>query len=318
LSDPDDSNTYDMAVVGTTTKSLFGSNPPAGPDAIVVGEGRYAITTRVGDMAVVGLCGTYNQATGEFTPQLLAVERFVFIANQDELEIDLLCDTALDQTHVYKLVNAPFAPTGPNNNLVEVYWDFGFEGYFASPVFGRGFDSLVEVSGQPEAVDDIADLTFTAVAGAFTGFGAPLSQATQPNIADVSPPITMPILLDVPELVSPQAGGVVGDDGMIRFQSSGPYLPDFYYLVLRNDSGIPVWTFFLPGDMTDVKLPEFPDFSGLPPDQAPNPIAGGQLYMTVVAARIDGGHVYETLNYRDIDADLWEAYSLASWAIRLK
>ncbi len=318
LADPNDSNTYDMAVVGTTTKSMFGSNPPAGPNAIVVGQGNYRITTRVGDMAVVGLCGTYNQTTGTFTPQLMAIERFVFVANQDQLEIDLFCDIPLDQTHIYKLVNAPFAPQGPNNNLVEVYWNFGFEGFFASPAFGRGFESLVRVTGQPEAVGELADLTFTAVGGAFTGFSAPLSQSTQPNITDVSPPITMPVLLDVPELMSPLPGGVIGADNMIRLQSAGPYLPDFTFMVLRNEMGIPVWTFFLPGDETDVKLPDFPDFSGIPLLERPNPIVAGQLFLTVVAARVDGGHVYETLDYRDIDADLWEAYAIASWVIRLK
>ena len=318
LADPDESHTYDMAVVGTTTKSVFGRNPPPGPDAIVVGEGRYAITTRVGDMAVIGLCGTYDQTTNTFTPQLLAVERFVFVANQDDLEIDLFCDIPLDQTHSYKLVNAPYAPDGPNTNLVEVYWNFGFEGFFPSPTFGQGFDSLVAVPNQPALEGDIADISFTAVGGAFTGFSAPLSQATRTNITDVSPPITLPVLLDVPELMAPLPGGVVGADGMIRLQAAGPYLPDFRYIVLRNDMGIPVWTFFLPGDENEVKLPEFPDFSSLPPAQRPNPITGGQLFMTVVSARLGGGHVYETLNYRDIDPDIWEAYSLVSWVIRLK
>ena len=319
LSDPDDANTYDMAVVGTTTKAAFGANPPAGPNAIVIGDGRYEITTRVGDMAVVGLCGTYDQTTGQFTPQLMAVRRFVFIADKDELEIDLLCDIPLDQTQVYKLVNAPFAPTGPDNNIVTVVWDFGFEGFFESPTFGRGFDSLVEVPGQPAPVDVLADITFTAVGGAYTGFGSPpSSQSIRPNIAEVDDVVTMPVLLDVPELMHPQPGGVIGDAGIIRLQASGPYQPDFSYIVLRNDMGIPVWTIFLPGNEVEAKLPEFPDFSAVPVENRPFPMSSGLLFMTVVSTRIDGGHVYENFDYRDIDPDLWEAYAVASWPIRLK
>lgn len=317
LSDPDDSNTFDMAVVGTTQKTLFGGNPPAGPNAIVLGQGRYEITTRIGDMAVVGLCGTYHQPSDTFTPQFMAVERFVFISNGDELDIDLLCDIPLDQTHTYKLINAPFAPDGPNTNRVSVFWDFGFEGIFPSPTSGQGFESLVTVDRQPALEGEISDISFVARGGAFTGFGAPFSQSTVRNVTDVASPVELPVLLDVPEPVSPQPGGTV-EDGVIRFQAAGPYFGDFYYLVLRNDMGIPVWTFILPGDTTDVKLPEFPDFSAQPADQRPNPVPASTLFMTIVAARIDGGHVYEQFTYRDIDSDIWEAYSLTSWALQLK
>lgn len=315
LADPDDSNSYDMAVVSTTQKTLYGGNPPAGPGAITLSDGEYEIVTRIGDMAVVGLCGTYHEPTDTFTPQFMAVERFVFISDQDELEIDLLCDIPLDQTHVYKLVNAPFAPTGPNNNRVAVFWDFGFEGVFPSPTTGIGFDPLVEVTGQPPLEGAIADISFTAVGGAYTGRGAPLSQSSATNIVDVDRSIILPTLLDVAEPVSPLPGGAV-EDGLIRFEAAGPYYPDFYYVLLRNSMGIPVWTFILPGTETTVVLPDFPDFSSVAPDTRPAPKPSGPLFMTILAARIDGGHVYEQVSYRDIDSDLWEAYSLTSWAVR--
>ena len=317
LSNPDDSHTYDMAVVSTTSPNYYGGNPPSGPDAIVIGDGRYRIVTRIGDMAVVGLCGTYHEPTDTFTPLFMAVERFVFVANGDELEIDLLCDIPLDQTHTYKLVNAPYAPDGPNNNLVDVFWDFGFEGFFASPTYGQGFSNLISVPRQPKLEGDIADISFTVIGGAYTGFGAPLSETSKTKIVDVSQPVELPPLLDVPEPVEPLPGGTV-QNGMIRFQASGPYYPDFQFLVLRNDMGIPVWQFILPGDVTDVKLPEFPDFSSLPPAERPSPVPGGPLYLTILGARLDGDHVYERFSYRDIDQDVWEARSMSSWLIRLK
>ena len=112
--------------------------------------------------------------------------------------------------------------------------------------------------------------------------------------------------------------GQTVQNGMIRFQASGPYFADFQYLVIRNDMGIPIWTIILPGDATDVKLPEFPDFSALPVSERPSPGADGQLYLSIVGARLDGGHVYERFSYRDVDQDRWQAYSLTSWLMRLR
>lgn len=314
----EDERGIDMAMVGTTTRTISSRNPPPGPGAVVIGQGNYQITTRIGDMAVVGLCGSYDEATNTFTPLLMAVERFVYVANRDDLVIDLFCDIPLDQTHTYKLVNAPYAPDGPNNNLVEVHWDFGFEGFFESPVYGRGFGPLVEVSNQPALEGVLADMRFASIAGAFTGFGAPMSQARSFYIDDPSPPITMPVLLDVPELVSPMPDGTVGEDRMIRLQAAGPYLPDFTQVVLRNAMGMPVWTFFLPGNSTEIKLPEFPDFSAVPIADRPAPIVGGPLYLTATSARVSGGHVYENFDYRDLSVDVWEAYAVASWLIQLR
>lgn len=316
LSDPDNEKTFDMAIVRTTQRTLRSGNPAPGQRGIVLGEGAYEITTRIGDMAIVGLCGEYNQDTEDFTPKLMAVERFVFLSDQDRKRVDLECDIPLDQTVNFKLRNTTYAPTGPNNNLVRVFWDFGFEGVFASPSTGRSFSDVVPVSGQPSPVDDLNDLRYIALGGSFTGEGAPFSQTILDQITDISTLVLMPELLDVAEPLSPQPGGVITGN-VFRFEASSPPQPDFWYIVLRNDMGIPVYEWLLPGDETSAQLPDFPDFSSLPVETRPVPLGGGTFFGVVTGARVTGGHTYESWTYRDLGSENYSTFSVASWIVGL-
>lgn len=317
LSDPDDENTYDLAIVGTTTRTPFGGNPAAGPNAIVLGEGRYEINARIGDMAIVGLCGEYNSVSKVFTPKLMAVKRFVYANDLDRLRHDLVCDIPLDQTLTFKLTNTDYAPTGPNNNRVEVIWDFGFEGFFQSPIPGVSLSDLVTVPNQPTPEGAIADLKFIAVGGSYTNQGAPFSRAFTESFDFTTSVVAIPPLLDVPLMTSPAPGGLA-TGGAIRFEGGGPYYPDLFYLTLRNDLGIPVWQWIVPGDQNFALLPEFPDFSALPPDLRPNPYPAGQFYLSIFAARTTPGFVFETVSYREIRSEAWSAYSLFPSTIQLR
>jgi hypothetical protein len=317
LSDPADQNTYDLAIVGTTTRTIFGNNPSAGPNAIVLGEGRYELNTRIGDMAIVGLCGEFNSLTQVFTPKLMAVKRFVFANDLDRLEHDLVCDIPLDETLTFKLTNTSYAPSGPNTNRADVFWDFGFEGVFRSPISGQSLSNIVSVTNQPKMNGVLDDVRFVAIAGSFTNQGAPFSRAKTERFAFTQNIVSVPPLLDVPLLISPVAGGVV-QNGSIRFESDGPYYPDFFYLVLRNDSGIPVWQWVIPGSQAYALLPEFPDFSGLPADIRPAPMVAGALYLSIFAARTTPSFLFETISYREIDNESWTAYSLNATTIQLR
>lgn len=316
LSDPDNEKTYDMAIVGTTTRTMFAANPSAGPNAIVLGEGRYEINTRIGDMAVVGLCGEFNSETQVFTPKLMAVKRFVYANDLDRQRHDLVCNIPLDQTLSFKLTNTDYTPTGPNNNRVDVFWDFGFEGVFKSPIQGVSLADIVQVTNQPAPAGDIADIRFRAVGGSYTNQGAPFSRSFV-EAFDFTQQLThVPTLLDVPILLDPQDGARV-EGNIIRFAGGGPYYPDMYYLVLRNDSGIPVWQWLVPGTQNFALLPDFPDFSSLPADLRPNPYPSGALYLSIFAVRTTAGFVFEAVSYRDIQTESWRAYSLYPTSIQL-
>lgn len=318
LADPADEHTFNMAVVATTKSSIGGSSfPPPGNNSIVLGQsGRFDIRSRTGDLALLGLCGTYHEPSGVFTPQFMDVERFIFLGNKEELKIDLKCTIPLDQVHQYKLINGQFAPTGPDMNRVQVFWDFGFEGVFPSRVTGQTLSNIVGVSHQPEVKGELADLKFIARGGSFSAFGSPFTISTLLNITNPLATIEMPTLLDVPHALHPLPGGIV-ENNRISFAGSVSFQPDFYIGIIRNDVGIPVYQFLLPGTEHTFVLPEFPDFSSLAVDKRPVPFQQGALNLTVIAARLRAGHIYEAFSYRDIDSGQWEAYAQNSWAIKL-
>jgi hypothetical protein len=316
LSDPDDEVSFDVAIVRTTQPTRFGGNPAPGDGSIVVGMGgRYDITTRVGDMAVVAVCGSYNSQPEQFEPLLLGVERYVFMSDGERKLLPIECDIPLETTATFKLVNTSYAPTGPNQNNVDVFWDFGFEGIYPSPVSGSGFGSLITVRRQPRQEGVLSDLSFMASGGSYTGRGAPFTQSRRLEIASLDNVIALPPLLEVPEARNPLPGGSI--DRVFNFFAEGPYYPDYWWITIRNEIGLPVWQMLLPGTESTVYIPEFPDFSNLPVDARPDPFQPGSLFVTIIGARAAEGHIYEEWSYRDISVDRWEAYSLSSWSVRL-
>ncbi len=313
LADPDDESSFDLAIVGTTSVSGFGGNPNPGDGSRVLGSGPYEITTRIGDLAVIALCGVFNENTQVFDPQFMAVARYIVVSDQGVYDVDLECDIPLDQSIDIKLINPSYAPTGPTSNRATVLWNFGFEGFFAPPVAANSLASILTLPRQPALMGDLADISFELSAGSFTDGFAPSSQTGLTGITDISSLITMPPLLDVPEPVSPQPQGVI-QNNQISWQSSGPYFPDMHIVVLRNAMGIPIWTMTVPGNENSVTLPEFPDFSALPVADRPEPLVDGPLFLSVTAVRIPGFQ-YENFTYQDFSTARWEANAVNRWSV---
>jgi hypothetical protein len=314
MADPHKQNTYDMAVVGTTRSGRYGRTINPGPGAIVIGSGDYEIRSRIGDLAVIALCGVQDEDTGTFEPKYMAIERYLFVSDRGEYDIDLMCDIPLDQTADVKLINPVYSPSGPDNNQVRVWWDLGFEGVFEGPEVARGLSDVLQVPSMPDNSGLLSDMSFTFVAGSFTGSYAPSTQTHLDGVVDLSQTIVMPPLLDVPEPISPPIGGTI-QNNTITFQADGPYYPDFYSVSFLDEEGLPIWQFVIPGDENSVRIPEFPDFSFLPSDQRPNPLDTSRIYMTVIGIRAEPAFSFESFSYRDLSLDAWRAYSLTRWSM---
>ena len=176
----------------------------------------------------------------------MAVQRFLFMSDQQVLDdVNLRCDIPLDQQLPVKLVGPVYMPDGPNINRVNATWSFGFEGYFSHPFEARGTGDLLSLRGFPAREGVLADLTWDLRGGSYTGSFSPLTESRLRAQDDLTRTITLPPLLDVPEPVSPQPGGVILNQE-VRWQSSGPFFPDAYVVTLRDERGMPVWTFITP------------------------------------------------------------------------
>ncbi len=307
--------TFDRSIVQTTQRDMQSPAVYPGTSATVGDNAHYEIRSRIGDVALVGLCGIYNEETDTFQAEFMAIKRFMNITKGEHYHVDLECDIPLNQTATVKLINPIYAPTGPNNNIVNIFWDFGFEGVYRSPTNARGLESLLQIPGQPKKTPAIEDMSFVFNGGSYTSTYSPYTQTTKTGVTDLSQVIALPPLLDVPQLISPYSGGTVMDN-LIRLRASGPYYPDFYWVILRNMDNLPVWQFILPGTETTVTLPDFPDFAHLPPDERPIPNYEGPLYLVVYGVRIPN-FSYDRLSYNDLSSERWEAFSAASWIIYL-
>lgn len=311
--DPGRKLDYEVAVVRVTQPEVGRRGLAPGPGSVVVGEGRYSITSRIGDVAVVAMCGRKDEETDEFIPEYIGVERYVNISDGDRKEIDLVCDIPLDESLEVKLENPIYAPGGPNTNRVEVYWDFGFEGVFPSPVPATGPGELMRVDKLPPLEGKLSDVTLTVNGGSFTGQSSPSSQTTIDGVEDLASRVDLPPLVEIPEPVVPRPGGeLTGNE--IRFQTSGPYYPDFFTVYLLNEKGRPFWQYVLPGDASAVRLPELPDLSFLPEDQRPEPMAEGQVYALFIGVDSRNGRTIDSFSYEDLAYSGWRGYSTTRWS----
>jgi hypothetical protein len=314
MSDPDKETTFDLARVATTQPGPFTGTLDPGAGSEVIGNGNYTIRSRVGDVAVVAVCGVYDESNGSFDPQFIGVERYIFVSDQSVHDVDIVCDIPLDQTASVKLVNPAYAPTGPDTNRARVFWDFGFEGVFRAPVQATGLEEVLHVPRQPEAQGVLSDVTYSVIGGSYTGQYAPFTQTWVEDVPSLDQTIVLPPLLDVPEPVSPSPGGIV-QNRTIRFQAAGPHYPDMYSITLLNSEGIPFWDIIIDGTADSIRLPDFPDFSFLPEDQRPDPYGSEQAFMTVIGIRGDSIR-FDDFSYQDLSFDSWSAYSLNRWSVR--
>jgi hypothetical protein len=314
MSDPDKDTTFDLARVATTRPGPFTGTLDPGTGGEVIGNGTYSIRSRVGDVAVVAVCGVYDESDGSFDPQFIGVERYIFVSDQGQYDVDLVCDIPLDRTADVKIVNPAYAPTGPDTNRARVFWDFGFEGVFPAPVEATGLEEVLSVPRQPASEGGLDDVTYSVIGGSFTGQYAPFTQTWVDGVPSLDETIVLPPLLDVPEPNTPQPGGLV-ENNTIRFQAAGPHYPDLYSVLLLNAEGIPFWQVILPGTSETVRLPDFPDFSFLPEDQRPDPYSSETASMTIIGVRGDGIRLDE-FSYQDLSFDSWSAYSLNRWSVR--
>ncbi|MFW5965948.1 MAG: IPT/TIG domain-containing protein [Persicimonas sp.] len=313
VENPFEQGSYERAVVATTRRDIYSPEFNHGPGNEVIDSESYEIYTDTGQLAIVAVCGAYEPETDQFDPQFMGVERHFFVDNGQEYEVDIECDVPLDKSPQVKLVDPVYAPDGPNINRVRAWWDFGSDGVFQSPEAGEGMSSILEIPHQPDPEEIPDGMSYTFNGGSYTGTQAPFSQTYIEGVEQIDSTTVLPPLVDVPELSSPRSGALI-EDQTVRFEADGPNDPDLYWVRLFDAEGMPVWEYVLPGRARAIRFPDFPDFSSLPEEMRPDPLDLGQVFVSIVGIRADGGFDYDSYSYSDLRVDAWQGYSIRQWS----
>ncbi|CAN0530506.1 unnamed protein product, partial [Laminaria digitata] len=297
---------FQMAVVYTTQANTFSPNPPPGNGNVVLTDGPYTLTSRLGDLALIAVGGLYDNATQTFRPLRMGVARYQFASEGQTYTVDLDLDIPLDENIPVKMNNAPTGTPGPNGNSIQTWMDFGFEGVFGELPLTTGTNNLLVVEHLPSLSGPIADVSLFIEAGSYTDGDAPYSIGLARDVKTLGQLLEID-MLGVAQIVSPLAGNTPLN-GLVTFNYNSPDKPDLFYVRIQTFMQQTKWEAFIPGTATSVRLPTFPDFSHLPPDQRPTPYNGEQLIMLIIGIK-QPGLDFNNFSYADLSQEKWTAYS---------
>jgi hypothetical protein len=293
----------EIAFVYTTRADRLTPNPSPGPNNRLTENGTYSIETRTGDLALVALGGFQDLSTGEFTATRMGVKRFQVAVKGETYERDIDLNIRLDEAVTLKVPNTPFdAQEGPDVFDFQPWLDFGSEGVFGRLPAARGTNSLLTASGYPPLTGPLSGVEVDVVGGAYLGRGSaltlPYSIAEKLGATSVQQTIAMPPLLGVPhaqeQLSLRQQPGDV-----INFQLTAPEPPDIIRVQAYDRRGRIMFESFVPGTSPQVKIPAFPDFSGLPDHLRPEPYPPGLYTLRLVGIDVPNGSI-DSFNFTDV------------------
>lgn len=299
---------FQMAVVQTTQIDPNTDNPDPGIGNVVYTDGPYTLNSRIGDLALVAVGGIFDNATGVFTPLRMGVVRFQVAADQQVQTVDIDLNIPLDTVLTFKLNGALLKPAGPDINQVTPYLDLGFEGVFGGYDVATGTTDIIQATHQAPLTGVLADAAYLIIGGSTTELaGVPFSTAFKRNVRNTAQVIQLPPLLGVPTFTSP-TNGQVPTDRLFQFTTGSTNLPSFYYVRIVDFQQTPIWDVFLPGSQTSFRLPDFPSFANVPPEDRPSPYPLGTYVLQIFAIR-EPGFLYSTVSYGNLDIARWDAYA---------
>ena len=312
-------NEFHMAVVFATKKSPWSRSPDTGNGNVLMSDGPYKLTTRIGDLAIVAVGGLYNSDTQELTPLMMGVKRYQFAAEGKTYKRDINLDIPLNSKLRFKLKNPPHGPDGPDYNRVTPWLDFGFEGVFGQLTFAEGTSSIVTADHLAGLTGKLSDVQYMAIGGSYTknangNPGIPQSVVIKRKIKKTNQLVDMPKMVGIADIITPGPGERPRNN-LISWKLNTSNQPDFYFVQILTPMNRSVWDAFVPGSATSVRLPNFPDFSHLPPMKRPVPYPGGTYQLQVIGIRHPGAS-FGNFSYSDLSIDKWEAYSASGHVIQ--
>jgi len=300
-----------LAIVETSVRSIFSSSQPPSQSQYVVSEGGfYTIpAARVGRLAVVAVAGIFNSVSQEFRPRQIGFHRGVTAAWGDVLEgIDVELTIPLNTELSIFLPDMPYRPPSPDTAVLMPFLNLGGEGvYPLAQVLDPGANTVV-LSDFPDVPGEL--LTF--LAGAFTitynslgqmSLSAPYSIVVRDGVGDLRSGITLDPILGFPELVEPVDNGVMTGN-RIRWKKAPGTTPSYVEVYLAGFDGI-YWDIFVPGHLSKLVIPVFPELEVESPPQN----VGLGAYQGWLSAVYMPGFTFDNFSYLDLSTVAWRSWT---------
>ncbi|PJB37268.1 MAG: hypothetical protein CO108_21470 [Deltaproteobacteria bacterium CG_4_9_14_3_um_filter_63_12] len=297
-----DPNKVRMTIVVTSQVDPFSPNPDPGSENQLSGDGFYRLQSRLGDVAVIGMCGVFDTVNGVFEPKYMALQRFLFVTEASAHTVNLNCNIRLDLPMHFKLIDSRLQED-PNMNMVIPYLYLGPEGYHGGYDVAEGDTDLVTAYNQAPLTGALAGMDYYLIGGSFTDGGTPYSLVQMEHVTDFSAPIEFGPLVGVPQMVTPTPSGVVMSNHFEWTQAT-PNRVDLYSITISEPTfpPKPIWEVYLPGAATSFDLPAFLSSSG-----AATPYSG-LAYLEIEGVNVNRPFNFNTFSLRDLSLDRREAW----------
>ncbi|MBN2357865.1 MAG: IPT/TIG domain-containing protein [Deltaproteobacteria bacterium] len=301
-----------LAVVDTTMRSIFSSAAYPEASQYVVSEGgEYEIpAARPGRLAVVAVAGIYNVTSGDFRLRQIGFHRGVTAAYGDVLEdIDVELTIPFNTDLTVTLPGLPFGYPYPDTSVVLPFINLGGEGAYALPQrieYGATsfrFEDFPDVPG--ELLSFIAG-AFTLASDPYTGetyLSTPYSVVVRDGVGDLRSGLVLDPILGFPQRIEPTDNGVMYGN-RLRWRTAPGTVPSFYDIYLAGFDGI-YWEILVPGTLTKVVLPVFPDLAVENPPQN----LGLGAYQGYLQATYVPGFSFDSFSYLDLSTLAWRSWT---------
>lgn len=311
-----------LGIIRTTAPNGPLSNNPQGTGYVAVEytdgdeEIPYVMPSRLGDLAVVALCGVYNEVTEEFTPLYMGVSRGHSPRETGvDIPLDLDCNIHLDQSLTFKFVNPP-SFDGAGENVAWPWLDFGGEGGIDFLVQTRGTDTIIS-SDHWVSLDhpELEGVTYFIEGGTVAlPDEFPFSYTYVRDLTNLDDRIDLRPLLPAADLVYPLPPQYRVVERRFEWTMSTDVDADFYYAYIGTPTlfGLQIlWEIYLPGDENGFNLPYFP------PGTEGDPLDPTLPLQFIVLAVDAYSFDYDNFELNDLGFGNWKSYSAAGWVIQV-
>jgi len=307
--------------------------PPPGPGGLLLEDGPFEITARLGELAVVATAGRlprltldayqrgeleYWEMRAELEPSVMGARRFVAARSgevTDGLFVEL--DHPLDFEFPVDFDNPPYDPqAGVTYYAVLPSINFGAEGFWQLDNVVVDLTPNLSLSEMPRLDgwgDDVQLFMINLAFNAQSADNTPLSINIKDTRVDSAGVFVTPFA-PAAVLNAPLAGAALGEDRVISWRLTGgydgPIAPPSATVVEVSEPALgpptPLWRYVVPSSMTEVQIPRLSSLAG------EVGLNGGFMFLNVTPFVAQGRFDYDDFTYLDINGARWASYGVTS------